>query len=510
MDWLSIARSLAQAPDDPDALAALTEPPPPPDLAAPPDPPGLAAPPPPPEGPAAWHAGRLAALAGDRGDPLERRFHARRLWHLLDPGEPAARPLVSVIVTTYNRAGEVERAIDSALAQDHPATEVVVVDDASQDDTPARLAAYGERIRVVARPVNGGVAAARNSGIFAAAGDYLQFLDSDDALLPGCLSLKVAAFLARPQAGLCFSDFSRADRPEDPPGESGFWVPVGAPHCATRAPAFGLIGRFLTYPSCIMLPRHLTLALGAFDPRLRQQDDRHFYGKLGLAGAMPIALSQPLTWMRQHEASLSRRPDEGHYAFLAAFPILNALLLRPDLWPVARGPIAMLFWRGTWTAFDAARPPAQMALVESFLETLDALAAGRLSPGYSPAPLAADIAQRLAEMRAVEPWEGELSDRLDAALRRCLEARPPGPADLALWNAHSFDPAFNAAAFRLIFAQMDRDLRRGRPWLPLAEMDRRPMRAIEHPAKRRWRRLARLARMLGEGAAARLARRLGG
>lgn len=88
-------------------------------------------------------------------------------------------PTVAAVIPTYNRAQQVRRAIESVLAQSRPCDEVIVVDDGSTDDTPAALAAFGDRIRAVRRD-NGGVSAARNTAVAACACDLIAFLDSDD------------------------------------------------------------------------------------------------------------------------------------------------------------------------------------------------------------------------------------------------------------------------------------------------------------------------------------------
>ena len=93
----------------------------------------------------------------------------------------ADHPLVSVIVPCYKQAQYLPEAIDSVLAQTYPGVECVVVNDGSPDDTEAVARRYGDRVRYVARP-NGGISAARNSGVAFARGDYLKFLDSDDLL----------------------------------------------------------------------------------------------------------------------------------------------------------------------------------------------------------------------------------------------------------------------------------------------------------------------------------------
>ncbi|GAA0307785.1 glycosyltransferase family 2 protein [Halarchaeum salinum] len=102
-------------------------------------------------------------------------------------------PRVSVVIPAYRRADVLPRAIDSALAQTMGDLEVIVVDDGSPDDTEAVVRAYDDpRVRSVAHETNRGVSAARNTGIDAARGDYVAFLDSDDEWLPRKLERQLA------------------------------------------------------------------------------------------------------------------------------------------------------------------------------------------------------------------------------------------------------------------------------------------------------------------------------
>ncbi|WP_312910594.1 glycosyltransferase family 2 protein [Natronosalvus caseinilyticus] len=109
-------------------------------------------------------------------------------------------PRVSVIIPTYNRAGSLVRAIDSALEQtiDDHELEVVVVDDGSTDNTGLVLAEYDDpRVRPVVHATNQGANVARNTGIEHARGEYVAFLDSDDEWDPTKLEKQLAAFEGR-------------------------------------------------------------------------------------------------------------------------------------------------------------------------------------------------------------------------------------------------------------------------------------------------------------------------
>jgi len=117
-------------------------------------------------------------------------------------GSGARQPPVAIVIPTFNRASTLGRAVDSALSQSYPAVRVIVVDDGSTDATAALLARYRSdpRVRVIVRPVNGGVTAAKNTGLDALPEDcvYFGILDSDDVLLPGALAALAAAFEGHP------------------------------------------------------------------------------------------------------------------------------------------------------------------------------------------------------------------------------------------------------------------------------------------------------------------------
>jgi glycosyltransferase involved in cell wall biosynthesis len=121
-------------------------------------------------------------------------------------------PRVSVVVTAYNLARFLGRAIDSALAQDWPADalEVIVVDDGSTDETPQVLASYGERIRVIRQP-NQGLVRAVDRGLAEVGGDYVALLDADDEWPVDRLRRQVEFLEAHPRVGLVHGDMTLID-----------------------------------------------------------------------------------------------------------------------------------------------------------------------------------------------------------------------------------------------------------------------------------------------------------
>jgi len=115
--------------------------------------------------------------------------------------------LLSVVIPTRDRPDRVGAAVRSVLDQDHPALEVVVVDDGSGPGTADvldRLADGDDRVVVVRHDLGRGASAARNSGLDAARGELVGFCDDDDAWLPGTASRVVAA--AAPSAGIVYGE----------------------------------------------------------------------------------------------------------------------------------------------------------------------------------------------------------------------------------------------------------------------------------------------------------------
>jgi glycosyltransferase involved in cell wall biosynthesis len=220
----------------------------------------------------------------------------------------AELPLVSIVIPTYNRAASLVRALDSVLAQTYPAWEVLIVDDASTDDTAGRIAPYlGDRVALHRRPRNGGATAARNAGIALARGAYVAFLDSDDEWLPEKLARQVALFQAGPpDLGLVYA---------------GLWQLVdGRPPVAVPPRQRGRVYDALRWrnrigtASGVMVRRDLLRALGGFDERLSACEDWDLWLRIARDWQVD-AIEEPL--LRYHDGGGDRLSNRSRSVFLS-------------------------------------------------------------------------------------------------------------------------------------------------------------------------------------------------
>jgi glycosyltransferase involved in cell wall biosynthesis len=117
---------------------------------------------------------------------------------------------VSAIIPVFNGATTLRQAVDSVLDQNSCPLELIVVDDGSTDATPAIIDSYGDRVQCI-RQSNAGPAAARNTGVRSARGQYLAFLDADDRWLPGMLDRTIAKLDSDPGCVVAFGNLLMVD-----------------------------------------------------------------------------------------------------------------------------------------------------------------------------------------------------------------------------------------------------------------------------------------------------------
>lgn len=220
---------------------------------------------------------------------------------------------VSVVIPTYNYAHFLGQAIDSALAQTWPPSEVIVVDDGSSDNTPELLARYGDRIRVVHQR-NRGLASARNTGAELATGDLLAFLDADDIWLSRKLERQVQRFLADPELGLVHCGVEEIDSSGAVLGRclDGLEGWVATELLLFRRPVIRGGG------SGVIVPRTLFEAIEGFDRRLSTAADWDLYYRIACRqkiGFVPDVLLQ----YRRHGANMHRNIQAMEHDMLLAY-----------------------------------------------------------------------------------------------------------------------------------------------------------------------------------------------
>ncbi|MDE0576642.1 MAG: glycosyltransferase [Opitutales bacterium] len=120
-------------------------------------------------------------------------------------GKDLLKPMVSVVIPTYERIATLSRAVDSVMAQTFSGFELIVVDDGSTDATDEMILRDYPAVRLH-RQENTGVSSARNAGVALASGEWIAFLDSDDAWLPEKLERQLSHLAQEPELRLSHTD----------------------------------------------------------------------------------------------------------------------------------------------------------------------------------------------------------------------------------------------------------------------------------------------------------------
>jgi glycosyltransferase involved in cell wall biosynthesis len=235
--------------------------------------------------------------------------------HEAEPGRRGVlSDKVSIIVPTRNRRDWLRQALRSVREQTWPAKEMVVVDEASTDDTLAMVAAEFPEARVIKHATARGPSAARNAGIAAATGEWILFLDDDDVLHPEHLESLVKASKDAPKGAVVSGRWRRFTVVADK-------VRVGPIVCAppdrrgldTLAEILEPMGEGTICGHSLLWPSAL-LAKVPWDERLSANGDSDFFGRAILAGAQIVGRPVGMAYYRVHHgervssATALRRP----------------------------------------------------------------------------------------------------------------------------------------------------------------------------------------------------------
>lgn len=229
---------------------------------------------------------------------------------------------VSVIIPTYNRAWTLDNAIESAFSQDYKDFEIIVVDDGSTDDTCKILEKYKSRIRIFFQE-NKGVSVARNIGIENSRGNFIAFLDSDDAWEKDKLSCQINFFKKNPQAMICQTEeiWIRNGRRVNPQKKhqklSGIIFEKSLHLC-------------IISPSSVMIKKELLESKGVFNKNFPVCEDYDLW--LRITHDTPVFLIDRLCSIKKggHGDQLSHRHSQDKYRIESILDLLRSQVLTLD------------------------------------------------------------------------------------------------------------------------------------------------------------------------------------
>ena len=211
--------------------------------------------------------------------------------------------LVSVVMPACDEEAFVAEAVRSVLAQTYDRFELIVVDDGSADRT-ASIAAAFPGVRMVRRASRGVPAAARNSGLALARGEYWTIFDADDVMPPERLACQVGFLEDHPAIGLTLGLTEAFVNPGEP--RPRHWNPIWDD------------GPYQGHPGTCLARRNVLDQVGWFDESLRLGFDMQWMARAKLAGVRMAQLQQLCLRYRIHAGNISSDVHANRAAMLTA------------------------------------------------------------------------------------------------------------------------------------------------------------------------------------------------
>ncbi len=250
------------------------------------------------------------------------------------------KPTFSVIIAAYNAAETIIAAIESCRSQTWYPHEIIVVDDGSTDKTAELVRTnFGDTVRLLCLPRNGGPSVARNRGTSVATGSHWAFLDADDTWHPQKLFLVAGVLQDFPNAVLVFHDYAVGRQEISLPAE---------PVLASKVSRDSMLLRNRVATPCSVV-RAIRLR---FDKRMRYLEDYDFFLRCFEKGPV-YYLPQTLTFlgrpvlsaggqssnrwaMRKGELRVYTKFARAHKAYVPLLPVLWGFSLLKHVWGTAR------------------------------------------------------------------------------------------------------------------------------------------------------------------------------
>jgi len=221
----------------------------------------------------------------------------------------SSNTLVTVVIPTYNRLALVQQAIASVIAQTYRNWELIIVDDGSDDGTPAAINAMNDpRIKLLTNPHSGNIALLRNIGVHEGSGEWLAFLDSDDIWIPRKLEIQLFLLLQEGKRWGYGGFELMNDKMQTIPNRAGQFRPISG----------WIIKEVLTTEASVtigtlMLERTLFEEAGGFnqDAKLICREDYELVLRLALKSEA-LAVPDLLVRIREHEGRATNAFEESH------------------------------------------------------------------------------------------------------------------------------------------------------------------------------------------------------
>ena len=206
-------------------------------------------------------------------------------------------PKITAVIPSYNSAGFLPEAVESVLSQSYADVELIVVDDGSVDDTSEVIGRYGDAVKYIYKE-NGGVSRARNTGIEAASGEFIAFLDADDAWLPQKLELQMKVIESRSDSLAAHTDFNIGDSELNVVG-----VTISDRGDDILEDLF-LKGNVIGTPSSVLVAKEVIEKTGGFDPDLSLCADWDMWIRIACETGFGYVDSPQIIY-RQHDSNMS-------------------------------------------------------------------------------------------------------------------------------------------------------------------------------------------------------------
>lgn len=253
-------------------------------------------------------------------------------------------PSISVIIPAYNYGRYIRTAIDSVLVQTLPASEIIVVDDGSTDDTEGEVRSYGSRV-VYVKQSNSGVSVARNHGVGIAKGEYIAFLDPDDYWYPWKLEVQHQYLEGHPDVGVVTGNVLGFTSEDNIPRISGVTGNIPDVIEYTFQELY-LKNRVTT--SAVMMSSQIFRKVGGFDSRWHGPEDFDLWLKISRDSKI-VRLPVNLVAYRFHESSLSHKIEEMERQVVALLENHRSRLSAHEDFRLYRMAVAQAAYQSAWT-----------------------------------------------------------------------------------------------------------------------------------------------------------------